>query len=163
MSIAVRREPEVARLDVTTGRVPARDLDPLREGLLRDVGRPGVKQPPEIVVPLPPGQFALELAPGRVGLERGDLRFSTARGSLSAEQIVRFATNRERLATLLDASANTGENRVSALQFPPRQETLPLSFAQERLWFLEQLGLVGSAYNVPCALQLHGKLDVGAL
>src|SRR6516165_2756089 len=69
MSVAVRREPEVARLNVTTGRVPAGDLDPLRERLLRDVGRPGVKQAPEIVVPLSSGQFALELAPGWVGLE----------------------------------------------------------------------------------------------
>src|SRR5262245_44188451 len=69
MSVAVRREPEVARLNVTTGRVSASDLDPLRERLLRDVGRPGVKQPPEIVVPLPSRRFALELAPGRVGLE----------------------------------------------------------------------------------------------
>src|SRR6516225_6328831 len=69
MSVAVRREPEVARLDVTTGRVSAGDLDPLRERLLRDIGRPGVKQPTKIVVPLSPGQFALELAPGRVGLE----------------------------------------------------------------------------------------------
>src|SRR5215831_3224519 len=69
MSVAVRREPEVARLNVTTGGVTAGDLDPLRERLLRDVGRPGVEQPPEIVVPLSSGQFALELAPGRVGLE----------------------------------------------------------------------------------------------
>src|SRR5262249_41268438 len=69
MSVAVRREPEVARLNVTTGRVSAGDLDPLRERLLRDVGRPGVKQPPEIVVPLLPGQFTLELAPSWVGLE----------------------------------------------------------------------------------------------
>src|SRR6516164_1687520 len=69
MSVAVRREPEVARLNVTTGRVSACDFDPLREGLLRDVGRPGVKQPSEIVVPLSSGQFALERAPGWVGLE----------------------------------------------------------------------------------------------
>src|SRR5437879_4051748 len=64
MSLAVRREPEVARLNVTTGRVSAGDLDPLRERLLRDVGRPGVKQPPEIVVPLLAGQFTFERAPG---------------------------------------------------------------------------------------------------
>src|SRR4051812_23700386 len=69
MSLAVRREPEVARLNVTTGRVSAGDLDPLRERLLRDVGRPGVKQPPEIVVPLLAGQFTFERAPGWVGLE----------------------------------------------------------------------------------------------
>src|SRR5262249_52327868 len=45
----------------------------------------------------------------------------------------------------------------------PRGEGLPLSYAQERLWFLEQLGLVGPAYNMPAALRLEGKLDVGAL
>src|SRR4051812_23089821 len=69
MSVAVRREPEVARLDVTTGRVSAGDLDPLGERSLRDVGRPGVEQPPEIVVPLLAGRFMLELAPGGVRLE----------------------------------------------------------------------------------------------
>lgn len=44
-----------------------------------------------------------------------------------------------------------------------RGEELPLSYAQERLWFLEQLGLVGSAYNMPAALQLDGELGVEAL
>src|SRR5262245_13617362 len=39
----------------------------------------------------------------------------------------------------------------------------PLSFAQERLWFLDQLGLVGAAYNVPGAFRLQGQLNVGAL
>src|SRR6185436_9589487 len=33
----------------------------------------------------------------------------------------------------------------------------------ERLWFLEQLKLTGSAYNMPVALRLEGELDVGAL
>ena len=38
-----------------------------------------------------------------------------------------------------------------------------LSYAQERLWFLDQLGLVGAAYNMPMALRLEGNLNVGAL
>ncbi|HEX2079919.1 MAG TPA: amino acid adenylation domain-containing protein, partial [Longimicrobium sp.] len=42
-------------------------------------------------------------------------------------------------------------------------EALPLSFAQQRLWFLEQLEPGGSAYNVPVALRLRGALDVPAL
>src|SRR6202035_3931700 len=45
----------------------------------------------------------------------------------------------------------------------PRREPLPASFAQERLWFLDQLGTEGSSYNVPLALQLDGGLDVSAL
>jgi amino acid adenylation domain-containing protein len=40
---------------------------------------------------------------------------------------------------------------------------LPLSFAQERLWFLEQLMPGTSVYNLPAALVLDGHLDVAAL
>jgi amino acid adenylation domain-containing protein len=39
----------------------------------------------------------------------------------------------------------------------------PLSFAQERLWLLHELGPVGAAYNVPMALRLKGTLNRGAL
>ncbi len=39
----------------------------------------------------------------------------------------------------------------------------PLSFAQERLWFLEQLGTAGPAYNMPLGFRLRGQLDEGAL
>jgi len=39
----------------------------------------------------------------------------------------------------------------------------PLSFAQQRLWFLHQMEPEGAAYNVPAALRLSGGLDVAAL
>ncbi|MBU6463207.1 MAG: non-ribosomal peptide synthetase, partial [Bradyrhizobium sp.] len=42
-------------------------------------------------------------------------------------------------------------------------EVPPLSFAQERLWFLHGTGLVGPAYNIAFALKLSGRLKVDAL
>ena len=40
---------------------------------------------------------------------------------------------------------------------------LPLSFAQQRLWFLGQLGEAGAAYHIPVGLRLKGRLDREAL
>src|SRR5687768_15324823 len=40
---------------------------------------------------------------------------------------------------------------------------IPLSYAQEGLWYLEQVGLVGPAYNMPLVLRLSGNLDENAL
>ncbi|WP_256658338.1 non-ribosomal peptide synthetase [Pseudomonas sp. DG56-2] len=52
------------------------------------------------------------------------------------------------------------------LPIPPLRadfDKLPLSFAQERQWFLWQMDPTSSAYHVPIALRLHGVLDLEAL
>jgi natural product biosynthesis luciferase-like monooxygenase protein len=45
----------------------------------------------------------------------------------------------------------------------PRTGPLPLSYAQQRLWFLEEWGEGVPVYNTPLALRLKGPLDVAAL
>ncbi|MFJ1759573.1 non-ribosomal peptide synthase/polyketide synthase [Amycolatopsis sp. NPDC088138] len=44
-----------------------------------------------------------------------------------------------------------------------RPERLPLSFAQQRLWFVDQAEEANAGYDVPRALRLRGSLDVAAL
>ena len=67
------------------------------------------------------------------------------------------------VAQRLESIKKSDINLIPALQSSHRRSPLPLSFAQERLWFLEQLGIGGITYNVPWVLQLDGDLDVSAL
>jgi len=54
------------------------------------------------------------------------------------------------------------ESAIPAIEAYPRTGPIPLSFSQERLWFIHQLE--GSVpYNSPTVLRLKGKLNQGAL
>jgi len=44
-----------------------------------------------------------------------------------------------------------------------RDRLLPLSFAQERLWFLDRLGRLGPAYHIGLSVRVRGVLDCAAL
>lgn len=60
----------------------------------------------------------------------------------------------------LPMSFESGANEIHA---SPGVFIAPLSFAQQRLWFLSQLHPGNCAYNVPFGLRLCGPLHVGAL
>ncbi|MFP2934628.1 condensation domain-containing protein, partial [Pyxidicoccus sp. 3LG] len=64
------------------------------------------------------------------------------------------------LAERVENAMRAGEGvHAPALVPVPRTGTLPLSFAQQRLWFIDQLEPGSALYNIPSALRLVGALD----
>jgi amino acid adenylation domain-containing protein len=74
-----------------------------------------------------------------------------------APTVAALATEVEKLQQISGGPAANPLARV------PRDGPLPLSFAQERLWFFDQLEPDSGAYNIPRALRLKGQLDKEAL
>ena len=101
---------------------------------------------------------------------------SRVRGALGKEVSIRALFESPTVAELVE---RISKERLSEEQHPrqgrpllkermDRQERtgggrLPLSYAQQRLWFLYQMEGAGATYNIPLALRLEGELDVRAL
>ena len=88
------------------------------------------------------------------------------RETLGVELAVRQVFESPTLAEL--SAAVEAARQEPRLPLPPiepvaREGVLRLSFAQERLWFLEQLEGPSATYNIPAGLRLCGPLDVVAL
>ncbi len=69
------------------------------------------------------------------------------------------------LAAAVEQAKQTGSAPVvlAPITRVDRTDELPLSFAQERLWFLHQMEPESSAYHLFTGLRLHGPLNVPAL
>ncbi|HYG08743.1 MAG TPA: amino acid adenylation domain-containing protein, partial [Pyrinomonadaceae bacterium] len=69
-----------------------------------------------------------------------------------------------RLAVRIEAALETEhESAASQISRVSREAELPMSFGQERLWFLHQLETQSSAYNMSAIVRLKGALDVRTL
>ena len=88
-------------------------------------------------------------------LARRRSELASRRGALSA-------LKQQELERLLNRSV-AEEAPALAIPVRPADEPAPLSFAQERLWFLYQLEPEGAAYNVCLPLRITGRLNLAAL
>ncbi|MGD1424879.1 amino acid adenylation domain-containing protein [Mycolicibacterium septicum] len=82
--------------------------------------------------------------------------------SLDADLAVRSVFETPTVAGLA-AGVNTGTGGRAPLVARQRPAVIPLSYAQQRLWFLDQLEGPSPTYNMAVALRLSGRLDAGAL
>ena len=68
-----------------------------------------------------------------------------------------------KLVEVVERLQDSGSKPQRTLTPVSRDQPLPLSFAQQRLWFLDQLAGPNSVYNVPLGLKIEGSLNIEVL
>ena len=97
----------------------------------------------------------------RLWAENEQLRYSAPKGVMTEDLLAEIRKNKDELLNLVK---NTERFRRAVSLVPvERTDTLRLSFAQERLWFLYHLFPEIPAYNVPLIMRLRGVMHIPAL
>jgi amino acid adenylation domain-containing protein len=79
------------------------------------------------------------------------------------ESTFKLSARRLELLRALRAQQGLASAREERIPRQPAAATWPLSFSQQRLWFLDRLQPGSAAYNLPTALRLQGPLELLAL
>jgi len=96
----------------------------------------------------------------RLALDGEKLKINAPTGALTDEIKVQL---RDRKAEIIAFLQEAEQSRDSSIAVAPRHGDLPLSYSQQRLWFMEQLNPGSAVFNMPCVLKISGPLDIEIL
>ena len=97
----------------------------------------------------------------RLQLDGGKLRLNAPKGAVNDRLKELITSSRDALIARLQSDVKV--NGTNALSRVPRTGRLPVTFAQRRLWFLDQVDPGRSHYNVFISFEIKGSLDIAAL
>jgi amino acid adenylation domain-containing protein len=83
--------------------------------------------------------------------------------SALSERVAGLSPEKQRLLALLLKEKNIGLSRLPLLAQSRETNVFPLSFAQQRLWFLDQLDPGSPTYLIPATFRFTGPLDIESL
>ena len=98
-----------------------------------------------------------------VFVEGDRLRCNAPEGIITPELRAEISQKKAEIVSFLKVANRTSSFTPTPIVPMGRDGNLPLSFAQQRLWFLDQLVPNNPFYNVPAALRLTGSLNFSAL
>lgn len=103
----------------------------------------------------------------RLGVElkvdRDKLVCNAPKGVLTPEMQVELTSRKAELITFLQSASTVPANDTHTFDDEKREGYAPLSFAQERLWYLDQLEPGTATYNIPSAIKIRGALELDIL
>ncbi|HEY5853354.1 MAG TPA: amino acid adenylation domain-containing protein, partial [Aldersonia sp.] len=166
--VVVDRVPVTVNAKLDRTRLPVPDYG-VGAGVFRAPGSPSEQVVAEL--------FADVLGVGQVGLDDdffalgGDslaatrlvARVNAALGVLVEVRAVFDAPTVVNLARRVEACVEGVQATRAALSRRERPARVPVSYAQRRMWFIDQFDTRSPAYNIPVGLRLRGRLDVEAL
>jgi aspartate racemase len=98
-----------------------------------------------------------------VRLDGDRLRVSLPDGDISIEAEEELVARKEELRSYLQEWEQAENQGLYPRSLTSRSVNLPLSFSQQRFWFLQQLDVDQTSYILPSILKLTGPLDIPAL
>ncbi|NET61334.1 MAG: non-ribosomal peptide synthetase, partial [Symploca sp. SIO2E6] len=97
-------------------------------------------------------------------LEGEQLHYSAPEGKLTPTLLAQLRERKEEVLNFLYSAKQSVYSQQSHIKPLERNgNPPPLSYAQQRLWFIEKMALSSNAYNMPLTLHLVGQLDYAAL
>lgn len=91
------------------------------------------------------------------------LKVNAPKGAITGEILDELKRRKDDLVAFLAEAGAATRSTAPPLERIDRSSPIPLSFAQQRLWFLTRLEPESPFYNIPGAIDCRGPLDRGAL
>ena len=99
----------------------------------------------------------------KLWLEEDRLRCNAPKGVLTPEIRTHLSDRKPEIIDFLQQINVNSNSSFESISPVSRNQDLPLSFAQQRLWFLDRLEGGNSTYNLPLTLEITGNLNITAL
>lgn len=99
----------------------------------------------------------------KLWLEGERLRYRAAKDSLTPELLTELKTQKAEIINFLRQITTAASSQIPPIVACERNGNLPLSFGQQRIWFLHQFEPNSSSNNMPVVVRFTGNLNVACL
>ena len=99
----------------------------------------------------------------KLWLEEEKLKYQAPQGAMTPEIKQEIGTRKPEILAFLRSAITPSKTFESVISPVARTEDLPLSFAQQRMWFIYQMDQQNSAYNEALTIRLTGRLNIDIL